>query len=61
MVQWTKNPTAVAWVTADMQVQSPAQSSGLKDPVLPQLQCRSKLQLKFNPRPRNFPMPWVQP
>ena len=30
-LQWVKNPTAAAWVTAQMQVQSPAQQSGLKD------------------------------
>ena len=35
MAQWVKNPTAVAQVTAEAQVQSPAPHSGLKDPALP--------------------------
>ena len=37
LVQWVKNLTAVAWVSAEVWVQSPAWRSGLKDPVLPQL------------------------
>ena len=55
MVQLVKNLTTVAWVTAEAQVQSLAQCSGLKDPVLPQLQCRSQLQLRFNPLAQEFP------
>ena len=31
MVQWVKNPTAVAQVTAEAQVPSPAGKIGLKD------------------------------
>ena len=31
MVQWLKNVTAAAWVTAEVWVQSPAWHSGLKD------------------------------
>ena len=38
MVQWVQNPAAVAWIPVEGQVQSSAQCSGLKDPVLPQLQ-----------------------
>ena len=45
MVQWVKNPTVAAWVTAETRVQSLAWHSGLKDLALPQLQCRLKLQL----------------
>ena len=56
MVQWVKNPTAVAWVAAETWVPSLDE-----DPALPQLQCRSQLQLGFNPRPRNFRVPQVQP
>ena len=41
--QWVKNPTAAAWVAAELRVQSPGQHSGLKDPVLPELW------LGFNP------------
>lgn len=37
MAQWVKNLNAVAWVTGEVWVQSPAQHSGLKDLVLPQL------------------------
>ena len=61
MVQWVKNLTEVAQVAAEAQAPSPAQYSGLKDLALLQLQCRSQLQLGFNPLPRNFHMPQVQP
>ena len=39
VVQWVKNLTAVAWVTAEAQVgvRTLAQCSGLKDLALPQL------------------------
>ena len=40
VAQWIKNLTAVVWVTAEVQAQFPAQSSGLKDLMLPQLQLR---------------------
>ena len=59
MAQWLKNLTAAAQVPAE--VQGPAQCSGLKDPVWPQLQYRSQLQLGFSPWPGNFHMPQVQP
>ena len=55
MVQWVKNPTAVAWVTVEAQVRPPALCSGLKDPTLPQLQLKPQLGLRFNPWPREFP------
>ena len=51
VAQWAKNPTAVIWVAAEVQVWSPAHCSGLKDLVLLQLQHRSQL---FNHWPRNF-------
>ena len=38
----------------------PGPAQGVKDPALLQLWCRSKLQLRFNPLPRNCPMPQVQ-
>ena len=38
MVQWVENPTAVAQVTVQVQVQSPARCSGLKGLELPHLQ-----------------------
>ena len=41
MAQWVKNPTATSRVTAEMQIQSPTQHSGLKNPALPQLQHKS--------------------
>ena len=61
VAQWVKNLTAVALVAGEAQVWSSAWLSGLKDPALPQLWLRSQLQLRFNPRPRNFHMLWVQP
>ena len=32
-MQWVKNPTTVTQVTTEAQVRSPAQHSGLKDPM----------------------------
>ena len=37
VAQWVENPTAVAWVATEVQVQSPAHCSGLKDLALTQL------------------------
>ena len=59
VAQWIKNQTAVARVTVEAWVQSPARHSELKDLVLPQLQHRSKLWLGFKSWPRNFYMSWV--
>ena len=53
VVQQVKNLALAAWVTVEVQVRSPTWHSGLKDLVLPQLQCQSQLRLRFNPRPRN--------
>ena len=61
VVQWVKNLTAVAQVTATVWVWGPAWCSGLKDLALPHLQHRSKLQLGLGPWPGNFHMPQVQP
>ena len=43
VMQWVKNPTAVAQVTEEVQVRSLAQHSGLKHPVWPQLRHRSQV------------------
>ena len=48
MVQWVKNPTAMAEVAVEVQVESLAWCSRLKDPVLPQLW------LGFDAWPGNF-------
>lgn len=45
-----RNPTAAAWVTAKVRIQSQAQGSGLKDPLLLQLR------LGFHRWPRNVHM-----
>ena len=55
MVPWVKNLSAMSGIVAEGQVQSPAQHSGLRDLVLPHLQCRLKLQLEFNPLAQEFP------
>ena len=39
----------------------PVVAQWVKDMVLPQLWCWSKLQLRFSPWPGNFHMLWVQP
>ena len=57
VAQCVKNLIAMAQVAAV--VRSPAQCSGLKDQVLPQLQGRLQLWLGFNPQPRNLHMLWV--
>ena len=54
MAQWVKNLTAAAQVTAEAQVQLPAQCRGLKDPALLQLCRRTQLQLRFNLWPGNL-------
>lgn len=56
MAQGVKDLMAVAQVTAEEGVQSLAWPSGLKDPVLPKLWCRSQLWLGLGPRPGNFQM-----
>ena len=61
VMQWVKNLTAVALVTAKAQVVSLAQCSGLKDLALPQLWHRLLLWLRFSPWLGNFHMPQVQP
>ena len=47
--QGVKNQTAAAQVPAEPQVQSLAWHSELKDPALPQLQCRLQLWLRSDP------------
>ena len=47
MAQWVQNPTAKAQVAAEAQVQSSAQSSGLKDLALLQLWCTLNLPFKL--------------
>ena len=49
MAQWDRQHFG----SAGTQVQSPARHSGLKDPVLLQLQLRSKLLLRSDPWPGN--------
>lgn len=61
MEQCVKNPTAVAWVTEEVQLQFLALCSGLKEPALLQLRFRSQLQLRFSLWPRNIHMPRLQP
>ena len=61
VMKWVKNPTAVAQVTGEVQVQSLALRSRLKDLVLLLLQYRALLWLEFDLWLRNFQMPWVQP
>ena len=58
VVQQVKNLTAAAWVTAEAGVQLPVQGSGLKALALLQVWRRSQMQLRFDPQPRNFHMPW---
>ena len=50
---WVKNPTAAAQVAAEVWVWSPAQHSGLRDPIYPQL-----WRFRFKPWPRNFSRLW---
>ena len=55
LAQWVKNLTAAAQVT--LKHWSDTQP-GTVDPVLPQMQHRSQLQLRSHPWPGNFHMPW---
>ena len=54
MAQRVKNPTVMAQVIVEVWVSSLTRQSGLKDPVLPQLQ------LGFNPWPGNLHMVLVE-
>ena len=58
MAQWVKNMIAVAQVAVEVRVRYPAQYTGLKDLVLPQLWCESQLWLGFNPQAGNFHIPF---
>ena len=60
MAQWVKNPTALAWVTMEVQVPGsiPGLEEWLKDLALLQLQRWS---LGTDLRPENFHMPWMWP
>ena len=61
MVDWVKNPTAMAQVTVEVQIRSPAWHSGLQDiEVLAQRQ-RRLLWLRFSPWPGNVQMAQVWP
>ena len=61
MAQWTKNVTAEAQVSTEAQVLIPSLAQWvMKDPALPQLQCRSQLQLTFSPWPGNLHVLWMQ-
>ena len=61
VVQWVKNLTAAAPVTAQAWIQSFTQHTSLKDLALLQMQCRLQLWLRFSPWPGNFHMSWVRP
>ena len=54
VAHWIKNLTAVALVTAEVQVQSLAWCSEEKDPALQQLQCMSQLQLRLSSCPGTY-------
>ena len=51
VTQWVKNLTAAARVTAEAQFKCYPAQWVIKDPALPQLQCRSQLWLLFSPLP----------
>ena len=61
MVQWVKNLTAAAWVSAKVRVQPLAQRCGLKDLTLLLMWCRLPLRRGFSPWSQNLRMPWVWP
>ena len=57
MAQWVKNWHCLCHGVG--LIPGPVQQ--VKDPALLQLWHKWKLRLRFNPQPRNFYMPWVQP
>ena len=61
VVEWVKNPTSVAWISAEPWVLSLAWHSGLKNLALLQLLHRLQLQHGLNPWPKDFYMLWVLP
>ena len=54
VVQWVKNPITMAWVAVELEVQSLAQCSRVKDLALLQLLHNSQLWLRFNPWAQEF-------
>ena len=61
VAQWVKNLTTAAGVNAEVQVLFLPLHSGLNDPALLQLQCRSQLQLGFIPWLGNFRIARLRP
>ena len=57
VARWVKHLNAAAWVSVEVQVQSPAWHSGLKDPAAARVAAAARIQF----RPRNFQMPQVWP
>ena len=57
VVQWVNEPTCLCGIAGSI----PRPAQWVKDPVLPQLWQRSQMQLRFDPWPRNFHIPQVQP
>ena len=48
-MQGVKNPTAAAWVTAQVQDRSLAGCSDIKDPALPQLPAKAAAAARIQP------------
>ena len=61
MAQWVKNPTAVAQVTAEVQVRSPARFNGLKDLAVAAAVAQVTAVAQIGSLAQNFHMPWVWP
>ena len=55
MAQWIKNPTAVAHIAVEAQVQFPALHSGLKDPVWPEHVAQAAAVVQIQSQARELP------
>lgn len=61
VVQWVRNPTAVAWITYGAASSIPGPLQWVKGLSVPELLPGSQLCLEFNPCAGNFHILWVQP
>ena len=61
MVQWIRNPTAVAQVTVESEDPIPGLGRSLRGACVAEAAVKVQQQLGISPWPGSFHMPWVWP